>query len=148
MVFLMIRANLVKNHSVKVFSESTVVRLSSILPRLMAVWKRRKSLIGARSRGLEPSRRLCTPVTSTAASSSINNSLVSRFFLLRASIHLLDRVSMGLQMGLSCCVHLFLVASQSPTLILEGLLHVFCIVLDAILHPVSSLLVTVGDGSL
>ena len=33
------------------FTESPMIRLSSILPRLMATWKRRKSLIVARSGG-------------------------------------------------------------------------------------------------
>jgi len=87
------RANPAKNHSAKVLSESTVILLSSILPRLIATWKRRKSLIVARSGGVEPSSRLHTPVveyTSIAGSAVISDPPVSRYFFLIAFTHLHD----------------------------------------------------------
>ena len=54
------RANPAKNHSAKVFIESTVTSLDSWsrIPSLTEVIKRRKSLMVARPRGGSPSRRL------------------------------------------------------------------------------------------
>ena len=45
-------------------------------------------------------------------------------------------------------MHSLLITSQCPILILQGLLYILCIVLDAILRLVGALLVTIGFGSL
>lgn len=86
-------------HSAKVFTESTVIRSSSILPRLIAMWKRRKSLMVASSGGGTPSLRrrgLVVWATSTVAPSSESTIPVSHFFFSIASTHLLDYISIAI----------------------------------------------------
>ena len=97
MRLLVTRANPAKNYPVKAFIASTVTFFcpSSIIPRLVATMKRRKSLMLARSRGGTPSRRLHAFIVweaSTAASSVFPVSC-SCFCFSTAVTHLFYRVS-------------------------------------------------------
>ena len=104
-----------------------------------------------RSGGSKPSQRVHGSVpthSSTAASLLRCKSPMSRlcFFFIPLT-QLFDCVSTGLLTGSSLCSYPLLIAFQSPILIVKDLVHIFRIVLDAILHLVSSLFVTICDSS-
>lgn len=135
--YQLIRVNPAKEHPAEVFTESTVVLSSSSLPRLMVMWKRRKYLILARSRGRAPSSRCRSPVawhtTTVLASSSESATLVSCFIFSIPSPHLLNHVSIDVLIESSRFLDSLLVTAQRPSLVLQRLPHILCVVPDAIL---------------
>ena len=132
------------------FIESTMIRSSSILSRLIATWKRRKSLMMTKSKEDSCSLKRCDIVVwhaTIATSSSKSVIVVLHFFFSIASTYLLNYINTDVLIESSRRLHSLLIASQCLILIFQSLFHILYIILDTVLCLISVSLVIIDFDS-